>query len=115
MFPDFLLNLLASFAYDLLTALGRRLAGQGDLQRELSDALRQNAEASQALQAVLSRLGAPRVVLIRGDVSGSVIVLGDFPGTMLSRFPCPQGGDSRRRFRRPGPARLAMEGGVTPT
>ena len=77
MLPDFLLNLLASLIYDLLKALGKRLPGQSDLQRELSEALRRNTEALQALQSALTRLGAPRVVLIRGDVSGSIIITGD--------------------------------------
>ncbi|MFN3763500.1 MAG: NACHT domain-containing protein, partial [Anaerolineae bacterium] len=77
MLSDFLLNLLASLTYDLLKALGKRLPREGDLRRALSEALRQNTEALQALQAALTRLGAPRVVSIAGDVSGSVIVLGD--------------------------------------
>lgn len=77
MLQEFLFNLLASLAYDLLKALGERQPKQDDLRRELDDALRQNTEALQALQAVLARFSAPRVVHIGGDVSGSIIILGN--------------------------------------
>lgn len=77
MLQDFLLNLLASAAWDLLKVLGKRPSEGDDLRREVSDALRRHTEAIHALQAVLARFGAPRVAEIGGDVSGSVIVLGD--------------------------------------
>lgn len=77
MIDDFLINLLASFAYDLLKALRLRPPQQQSLERELRDELRRQSQALEALQAVLVRLGGERVVKIDGDVSGSVIITGD--------------------------------------
>jgi len=78
MIDDFLLNLLASLAYDLLKALPSRFQGsRDDLLRELCAELAHLNQALEALNAVLAKLGSERVVRIEGNVSGSVIVIGD--------------------------------------
>jgi hypothetical protein len=78
MMADFLLNLLASFAYDLLKALPSRFQGQQeDLLRDLRTELARQTQALEALNAVLARLGVERVVRIEGSVSNSIIITGD--------------------------------------
>lgn len=78
MIDDFLLNLPASLAYDLLRALPVPFrGGRDDLLRELRAEVRRQSQALEALQALLSRLGAERVVRIEGSVSGSLIITGD--------------------------------------
>lgn len=78
MLDEFLLNLLASLAYDLLKALSTRFRGERDnLLSELRTELRRQAQVLDALQAVLVRLGSERVVRIEGSVSNSVIITGN--------------------------------------
>lgn len=78
MIDDFLLNLLASLAYDLLKALSARFRGErDDLLRDLRQELRHQSQALEALQALLARLGGERVVRVEGNVAGSVIITGD--------------------------------------
>lgn len=77
MLPDLFTNPLASLLYDLLKVLISHPPRQEDLLRELRTELRRQGEALRALQAVLTRFGAPQVVKVKGDVSGSVILLGN--------------------------------------
>jgi hypothetical protein len=78
MIADFLLNLLASLAYDLLKALPSRFRGQWeDLLRDLRAELARQTQALEALNAVLARLGSERVVRIEGSASNSIIIPGD--------------------------------------
>ncbi|MCX7607659.1 MAG: hypothetical protein N2049_00375 [Anaerolineales bacterium] len=77
MLEDFLLNLLASFAYDVLKALLPHPPSREAVLEELKNELRRQSEAFQAFQTVLTRFGAQAVVKVDGDVSGSVILLGN--------------------------------------
>ena len=78
MIADFLLNLLASLAYDLLKSLPSHFRGrQEDLLPDLRAELARQTQALEALNSVLARLGSERVVRIEGSTSGSVIITGD--------------------------------------
>ncbi len=71
----------------------RRAWLEAELDRFLSEHECPITLLSPTSAAVLTRLGAPRVVLIRGDVSGSVIVLGDG-----NRVTVPNGGRLASRW-----------------
>jgi hypothetical protein len=78
MIDDFLLNLLASFAYDLLKSLPSRFQGsRDDLLRDLRAEMARRTQALEALNDVLARLGSERVVRIEGSASNSIIIPGD--------------------------------------
>jgi hypothetical protein len=78
MLNDFLLNLLASFACDLLKSLPSRFRGrQEDLLRDLRAEMARQTQALEALNAVLARLGVERVVRIESSASNSIIITGD--------------------------------------
>lgn len=77
MIDDFLINLLASIAYDLLKALLPHAPRQEDILHELQSELRRQTEVLQALQAVLTRFGGQRVVNVGGGVNASIIITGD--------------------------------------
>lgn len=77
MIDDFLINLLASIAYDLLKALLPRSPREEDIWRELQSELRRQSEALQALQAVLTCFGGQRVVNVGGGVNTIIIITGD--------------------------------------
>jgi hypothetical protein len=78
MIDDFLVNLLASLAYDLLKSLPSRFQGsRDDLLRDLRAELARQTQALEALNAVLARLGVERVVRIEGSASNSIIITGD--------------------------------------
>jgi hypothetical protein len=70
---SFLINFLASLAYDLLKkALPSRFHGQrDDLLRDLHAELARQTQVLEALNAVLARLGSERVVRIEGSTSNS--------------------------------------------
>jgi len=76
---SFLINFLASLAYDLLKkALPSRFHGQrDDLLRDLHAELARQTQVLEALNAVLARLGSERVVRIEGSTSNSIIITGD--------------------------------------
>ena len=79
MIDSFLINFLASLAYDLLKkALPSRFHGQrDDLLRDLHAELARQTQVLEALNAVLARLGSERVVRIEGSTSNSIIITGD--------------------------------------
>jgi len=81
MIDDFLLNLLASLAYDLLKALPSRFQGQrDDLLCELRDLradIGHQTRLLEALYSFLARYGAPTNIQIGGDVQNTVINLGN--------------------------------------
>ncbi len=90
MIADFLLNLLASLAYDLLKALPSRFQGsRDDLLRDLREIRDLRAEIGdvtrllEVLYSLLARHGAPTNIQIGGDLHHSVINVGNNNQIML--------------------------------
>jgi hypothetical protein len=84
MLTDFLLNLLASFAYDLLKSLPSHFQGQReDRLRDLRTQISHQTQLLEALHSLLARYGAPINIQIGGDVQHSVINFGDGNQIML--------------------------------
>ncbi len=78
MLSDFLLNLLASLAYDLLKALPSRFQGsRDDLLRELRAEIGDVTRLLEALHSLLARYGAPTNIHIGGDVHHSILNIGN--------------------------------------
>ncbi len=81
MLRDFLLNLLASLAYDLLKSLPSRFQGsRDDLLRDLRDLRADIGDVTRILEALyslLARYGAPTNIQINGDLHHSVINVGN--------------------------------------
>lgn len=97
MMADFLLNLLASFAYDLLKSLPSRFQGsRDDLLREIRDLRTEISDVTrllESLHSLLARYGAPINIQIGGDAERTIINIGNNNQITLN-----DGGDLAERW-----------------
>jgi hypothetical protein len=94
MLTDFLLNLLASLAYDLLKSIPSRFQGQReDLLRDLRTQIGHQTQLLEALHSLLARYGAPINIQIGGDAERTIINIGNNNQITLN-----DGGDLAERW-----------------